>query len=109
MITVTSAAQSKLLEILNSEEANESAVRISVVRGPHGCVHGWNLGIANDQGPEDLVESFGELNVIAEAELADALTGASIDYSEDANRIGFTIDAPNSSGHGSGGGCGNHS
>jgi Fe-S cluster assembly iron-binding protein IscA len=108
MITVTPAAQDKLLEILDSEEANDSAVRVSVVRGPHGCVHGWSLGIANDAGPEDVIESFGKLNVIAESALEEALTGASIDYREDANGIGFIIDAPNGSGHGSGGGCGGH-
>jgi len=112
MISLTTEAQEKLSNIVDSQHSKEAGVRVSVVRGPHGCVHGWSLGLEEDQQPEDLIFTFGPLHLLVEPGLADALEGAKIDYREDATSIGFTIDAPNSQGHSHGdgdqGGCGNH-
>jgi iron-sulfur cluster assembly protein len=108
MISLTTEAQEKLASIIGTQEGTEPAVRVSVVRGPHGCVHGWNLGIENDQQPDDTVLAFGRLRLLIEPELIDVLDGAQIDYQENRSAIGFTIDAPNSQGHGGHGGCGNH-
>jgi len=111
MISVTEQAREKLSDIVDSQETGVPGVRVSVVRGPHGCVHGWSLGIEEDRQPDDLVFAFGPLQLLVEPALADALDGAKIDYREDTLNIGFTIDAPNAQGHshGDGGdGCGNH-
>ncbi len=41
MISVTAEAKEKLSDIVGSQENEVPGVRVSVVRGPHGCVHGW--------------------------------------------------------------------
>lgn len=108
MITLTSDAREKLATIIESGGA-PSSVRVSVVRGPHGCVHGWSLGLEGVAAPQDVVLSFDGLELLIEPELTEALDGAEIDYREDEAGIGFRIAAPNSHALGSnGGGCGNH-
>ncbi|GMQ84723.1 MAG: iron-sulfur cluster assembly accessory protein [Acidimicrobiia bacterium] len=110
MISLTTEAQEKLASIVGTDNGTESAVRVSVIRGPHGCVHGWNLGIEDEQNPDDTVLEFDGLRLLVEPDLTEALEGAKIDYTENSSAIGFTIDAPNSQGHGGNehGGCGNH-
>ena len=111
MITITPEAQDKLNDIIASRDA-ASGVRVSVVRGPHGCVHGWSLEIEDDRRADDVVVTFGELDLMIEPELIGTLEDAAIDYREDGSGIGFKIDVPTASGagrHGGGhGGCGSH-
>lgn len=95
MVSVTSRAQEKLKEVLVSNGSPEVSVRIAVVRGPHGCVHGWRLAIEKAKAPEDTVVHAGNMRILVEPELMEILAGASIDYREDALGIGFTIEAPN--------------
>ncbi|NOX24045.1 MAG: hypothetical protein GXP36_13290 [Actinobacteria bacterium] len=104
MITVTTEAQDKLQSIIDADALDGSAVRLSVVRGPHGCVHGWDLGFDNDHRPNDNVFVFGPIEVRIEAELVDDLAGATIDYRESGSSLGFSIDVPGTRT----GGCGNH-
>ena len=100
MIAITPAAQDKLTEILEAQVAADSQVRVSVVRGPHGCVHGWSLAVESDLRSNDVVLAVGSLQVVIDPDLTEALQGATIDYREDAAALGFIIDAPNSRGHG---------
>lgn len=100
MIAITPAAQHKLTEILDNQVAADSQVRVSAVRGPHGCVHGWSLGIEHERRPDDVVYAVGDLQVVIDPDLTGTLEGATIDYREDAAALGFTIDAPNSGGRG---------
>jgi len=93
MIEVTSAAQDKLSEILAGHPTADGRVRVSVVRGPHGCVHGWSLGIEHKARSEDVIYASGAVNVVVEPGLADELVGATIDYTE-GTAIGFTINTP---------------
>ncbi len=111
MITITPPAREKLSDIIARQDAAAS-VRVSVVRGPHGCVHGWSLELDDERRPDDVVFSYGDLDLMVQSELVDALEDASIDYREDGTGIGFKIDVPAASrsgrrggGHG---GCGNH-
>lgn len=111
MISVTEPAQAKIRAVSSEEDA---AVRLSVVRGPHGCVHGWNLSVADQPGADDVVTTAGEVRVLVEKDLTPLVEGATIDYREDTSGIGFVIEAPNAGhGHGHGqsqgqGGCGHH-
>ncbi len=66
-----------------------------MVRGPHGCVHGWRLAIEGMKEPEDTVVRAGDVRILVEPDLVEILDGASIDYREDAMGIGFVIEAPN--------------
>ena len=95
MVSLSSRAQEKLRDVLESSGSPEASVRIGVVRGPHGCVHGWNLAIDQGAGPEDTVVEAGDVRLLVEPELVAILDGASVDYREDAMGIGFTIDVPN--------------
>lgn len=105
MIAVTPAAQDKLTEILDAQTVAANQVRVSVVRGPHGCVHGWSLAIEEELRPDDVVYAVGNLQVVVEPDLTEALDGATIDYREDNAAIGFTIDAPTARDGGAHAGC----
>ncbi len=110
MITITPEAQQKLNKVIASQDA-ALGVRVSVVRGPHGCVHGWSLEVEGERRSDDRVFTYGDLEVMVEPDLVAALSDATIDYREDATGIGFRIDVPDpvgAGGHGGHGGCGNH-
>ena len=95
MVSVTPKAQEKLKELVDSNGVPEASLKVEVVRGPHGCVHGWRLSLADTAGPEDIEVHSGDTRILVGPELAEILEGASIDYREDAMGIGFTIKAPN--------------
>lgn len=110
MITITPEAQEKLHTIIASQSA-AVGVRVSVVRGPHGCVHGWSLEVEGERRPDDRVFTYRGLELMVEPDLVEALSDAVIDYRENATGIGFRIDVPDpvgADGHGGNGGCGNH-
>lgn len=109
MITVTSAAQAKLGDILDGQELGPQVIRVSVVRGPHGCAHGWNLSLDKAAGPDDVVYEVGRLQLAVERALTGELSGATIDYLENGSVVGFTIDAPTRTHTGRhAGGCAHH-
>lgn len=108
MIAITPTAQHKLTEILDAQITPDNHVRVSVVRGPHGCVHGWRLGIEQQPRPDDVTYTIEGLRVVVEPDLTDTLADATIDYREDSAAVGFTIDTPNSPNHQQQQGCGHH-
>jgi len=113
MLSVTDAAQTRIREALSSPE---TAVRLGAIRGPHGCIHGWQLSLEDEvSSKEDVVFDAQGIKVVVGPELSAAVEDATIDYREDSSAIGFTMDVPNASahdhGHGRGGGqgcCGGH-
>jgi len=107
MITITPEARQKLTDVVDSQDS-ASGVRVSVVRGPHGCVHGWNLELVGGLRSEDQAFDYGTLQLVVESELVEALRDATIDYREDGTVIGFEIDVPESNATGGHDGCGNH-
>lgn len=100
-ITLTESASEKIKQLTGDQSA---ALRIEVVRGPHGCVHGWNFAIDDDSGSGETVYDLAGVKIVTDAETVPLIEEASVDYREDATAVGFTIDAPQA-GHG---GCGNH-
>ena len=107
VVVITPEAQQKLNQVIASQDAG-LGVRVSVVRGPHGCVHGWSLEVEGERRPDDRVFTYGDLELMVEPDLIEGLSDATIDYREDATGIGFRIDVPDSVGAGGHGGCGNH-
>ncbi|MBI4234345.1 MAG: hypothetical protein HY686_07890 [Chloroflexi bacterium] len=95
MLSVTPEARGKLEEVLTARGATSSYVRVGVVRGPHGCIHGWRLALEGMAGPEDTIVQAGDMRLLVESDLVKPLEGATIDYREDAMGIGFVIEAPN--------------
>lgn len=114
MVSVTTRAQEKMQQVLDSNGSPEALIRVAVIRGPHGCVHGWKLVIEGESAPGDTMVEAGDVRIVVEEELGDILDGASIDYREDGTAIGFTVHTPNAPahghghGHGHGGGGCNH-
>ncbi len=95
MIQLTESAQDKLTEIINTQVTPHNHIRVSDVRGPHGCIHGWVLSLDHDPSPNDIVATCGNVPIVIAPDLVERLHGATIDYREDGNRaLGFTIDTP---------------
>ena len=101
MLTVTESAAEKIKQLTGDESP---ALRIEVVRGPHGCVHGWNFGLDTDDSDGTTIYETEGVKIVTDSDSAPLIDNASVDYREDATAVGFTIDAP-LAGHG---GCGNH-
>ncbi len=110
MVAVTARAQEKLKAVLDAKSMSEALVRVGVVRGPHGCIHGWNLAIEDLAKPNDTIVASGPVRLAVDPELVEILDGASIDYREDSLGIGFVIEAPNTPPpmHEQGACCGEH-
>jgi Fe-S cluster assembly iron-binding protein IscA len=105
MITVTPRARTELGEILASRPSPSAAIRVEAVRGPHGCVHGWRLGIEESERSADAVLHDADPRLVVDLEILPLLEGASLDYREDERAIGFVLDAPASGGGHGHGGC----
>ncbi len=100
MLTITKSATDKIKQLTGDESAS---LRIEVVRGPHGCVHGWNFGLDTKEADGLTIYESTGVKIVTDSDSATLIEGASVDYREDATAVGFTIDAPLASG-----GCGNH-
>jgi Fe-S cluster assembly iron-binding protein IscA len=107
MISITTAAQQRLEQVVGTESSTARLVRVAVVRGSHGWVHSWRLEIEDSAQPDDVELGFGRLGVLIESDLIDTLDEATIDYREDGGAIGFTIETPDTRApDGTGSGCG---
>jgi iron-sulfur cluster insertion protein len=93
MITITSAAERRVTEILTEERA--PALRIFVQGG--GC-SGFSYGftLERDEATEDdTVIQVGSLKVLVDAMSLMYLDGANIDYKEELLGSRFVLDNPN--------------
>jgi iron-sulfur cluster insertion protein len=91
MITITESAKSKITEIL--EEENDPALRVRAFVQGGGC-SGFQYGFTldADQDPEEDFEVDG---VLIDSMSMQYMTGAVIDYREDAMGASFVINNPN--------------
>lgn len=108
LLEFTDAATSKLLEVLDEQDAKGQYLRIAVITPPHGGVD-YQFGLEESPSESDRVIE-GTVKVLIDEESAPLLEGSSIDYVEGFERSGFVISNPNfASGcacGGGGGGCG---
>lgn len=102
-VAVSDLASEKLAEVLAEEGQPQAALRVIVV--PNGQGAQYMLSLEDEIAEDDLVLHDSGVRVIADADSAPLLDGASIDYSEGLMRSGFVIENPNIA-HGGGGGCG---
>lgn len=92
MISVTPAAAAQLKLALDSLGFPRSLLRITPMRGPHGCIHGYTLLPVHEATEDDrLIESDGVRFVVRE-DLVPFLQEARIDWAGDY----LTVDAPGS-------------
>jgi iron-sulfur cluster insertion protein len=94
MITITSAAKSKILDLLVEENNPKLSLRTFVQGG--GC-SGFSYGFTFDEvmNEDDFEVPLGEFRVLVDAMSMQYLEGASIDYKDEIMRKEFIITNPN--------------
>lgn len=93
MITITEAAQSKILEVLSEEEDQNCKLRLFVQGG--GC-SGFQYGftIDDEQNEDDLEIEAGQTKVLIDSISIQYLQGSVVDYVDDLNGSRFNIKNP---------------
>ncbi|HJT21965.1 MAG TPA: iron-sulfur cluster insertion protein ErpA [Nitrospira sp.] len=92
MITMTSAAEGKIRNLMQ-EEKDAIGLRLYVRGG--GC-HGYQYGMAFEStiADDDTVIEKGDVKVIMDSQSAPLLSGCQVDYTESVQGSGFTINNP---------------
>lgn len=93
-LTVTAAAQEKVHEVIQNEEVDVAGLRISI-QGRTAAAFQYNLGLATDAEEDDIIVQCQHFQVLVDANSAENLKGAVIDYVDDLNASGFQIENPN--------------
>ncbi len=103
VITLTPPALEKAHKFLSEEaEPQGKAFRVSVNSG--GC-SGFSYAVAIDlKKPDDVVQSYPELNVVVDPVSLQFLKGLTVGYEDSVGHAGFTFENPQAS---SSCGCGN--
>ncbi len=94
-ITLTASAAAKVAELIAAEAAEEElALRVAVKSG--GCSgFQYDMYFDTERAADDVVRTFGEVTVVVDAESAELLTGATLDFSDGLQGAGFHITNPN--------------
>lgn len=100
MITLTDTAASKVRDLLDSEGADELALRVAV--RPGGCSgFSYEMFFDGDIATDDEQATFGqdirEVKVVVDPASAQLLVGATLDYKDGLDQSGFAITNPNAS------------
>jgi iron-sulfur cluster assembly accessory protein len=100
MITLTDTAASKVRDLLDSEGAEELALRVAV--RPGGCSgFSYEMFFDGDVASDDEQATFGqdlrEVKVVVDPASAQLLVGATLDYKDGLDQSGFAITNPNAS------------
>ncbi len=109
LVSITPVAREKLNEVLESENAKDSYLKIEVYQGGGcACSGGFRYALSLEKAPAngDVVESVDGLRVMTDKGNADLIRGSKIDYLESLQRTGFKIENPNV--HAEACGCGGH-
>ena len=95
MITVTDTAANKVKELLQAEGADDLALRVAV--RPGGCSgFSYEMFFDGDVASDDELATFGEaVRVVVDAQSAQLLEGATLDYTDGLDQSGFAITNPN--------------
>jgi iron-sulfur cluster assembly protein len=94
LVSLTSAAAAKVLELRSREDKADARLRLFVKSG--GC-SGFSYGLAFDErlGDGDQVEDHDGVPVVIDAFSAQYVNGAEIDYVDSLMGSGFAINNPN--------------
>lgn len=92
MITITTAAQQKIQELVQ-EEPDTLGLRVYVKGG--GC-HGYQYGMAFESkiAEDDTILEEGTVKVIMDSQSAPLLSGCEVDYVDSVQGSGFAIKNP---------------
>lgn len=96
-VNLTGTASEKAWELLTREQREDLRLRVKVSAG--GCSGLiYQLYFDNAEYDGDMVEEFGNIEVIVDRASAPYLNGAVVDYEDSIQKQGFTIDNPNAEG-----------
>lgn len=92
MITMTSAAEGKIRELMQ-EESDTIGLRVFIKGG--GC-HGYQYGMAfeSKMSEDDTVVEKGDVKIIMDSQSAPMLAGVEVDYVDSLQGSGFAIKNP---------------
>jgi len=94
MIALTDTATSKVRELMAAEDAPELYLRVAV--RPGGCSGlSYEMFFDTEKAADDVVEAYGDVQVVVDPASAQYLVGASLDYKDGLQGAGFSIDNPN--------------
>jgi iron-sulfur cluster assembly protein/iron-sulfur cluster insertion protein len=94
MIALTDTATTKVKELMEAEDAPELYLRVAV--RPGGCSGlSYEMFFDTEKAGDDIVEAYGDVQVVVDPASAQYLTGASLDYKDGLQGAGFTINNPN--------------
>lgn len=93
-VTLTSAAASKVAELIAKEGDESLALRLGV--RPGGCSgFSYDLQLDTTVDDGDVVNEFGGVRLVIDAQSMDMVRGAEIDYRDTLQGAGFHINNPN--------------
>jgi len=94
MIALTETATTKVRELMAAEDAPELYLRVAV--RPGGCSGlSYEMFFDTEKATDDVVEAYGDVQVVVDPASAQYLSGASLDYKDGLQGAGFTINNPN--------------
>jgi iron-sulfur cluster assembly protein/iron-sulfur cluster insertion protein len=94
MIALTDTATVKVKELMEAEAQPEIYLRVAV--RPGGCSGlSYEMFFDTEKAADDLVEAYGDVQVVVDPASAQHLSGASLDYKDGLQGAGFTINNPN--------------
>ena len=102
LIDMTETATSKIKEVLEEQEINNSYLRIQMTSNEHGAP-GYAFGLEEKPSQDDTVVDLGDFKALIDPGTLPLISGSNIDYVEGLHRSGFIITNPNLP---TGGGCG---
>ncbi|MDP7194094.1 MAG: iron-sulfur cluster assembly accessory protein [Dehalococcoidia bacterium] len=107
LIDMTETATSKIKEVLEEQEINNSYLRIQMTSNEHGAP-GYAFGLEEKPSQDDTVVDLGDFKALIDPGTLPLISGSNIDYVEGLHRSGFIITNPNipTGGGCGGGGCG---
>jgi iron-sulfur cluster assembly protein/iron-sulfur cluster insertion protein len=92
-VTLTDAASAKVGELLALEGNPEMGLRVAVRHG--GCSgYSYEMYFDSEVADDDIVRTYGGVNVLVDPASAELLNGASLDYRDGIQDAGFHITNP---------------
>jgi len=93
-IELTDSAVAKVAELLAQEGQDDLALRVAV--RPGGCSgFSYEMFFDSERAEDDVVLTFGAVNVLVDPASNKLLTGATLDYKDTLQGGGFAINNPN--------------
>ena len=93
-VTLSDGAAKKVADLLAQEGNEDLALRVAVRAG--GCSgYSYEMFFDSDVAPDDIVEEYGGVKVVVDAESAELLKGSTLDYTDGLQGAGFHMSNPN--------------